>query len=300
MFKELNLIHGSDEWLEYRRSHVTATDTPILLEQMVRYGKTPLSLYNAKMNGLKEFENDSMKRGTELEPFARSKVSTILNVDFEPKIVESVEYPYLMASLDAIDKDYKTLVEIKCPGANGITKASRGDIEDYWNTQCQTQMFILGLDIMYVFVYQDEYTHYLIKVEADKKIQNKIIREAKIFFDCIVNMTEPALLEKDYLVIEDEESNEIAALWIIEDEKAKRQKEIADGLKKQLIDRTDDGNCVFSKAGVRVTRSSGRTTINWKMIQKELNISEEFIKKYENKGIGYPIVSLIKKKDINE
>ena len=118
--KMLKMEQGSAEWLELRRSHRTASETPIVMGKS-RY-KAPLALAREK-RGLAEpeKENIAMKHGKKHEPIVRAAVSEKLGIDFEPAVLavtiagrDFVDGPYL-ASLDGLNAAGDTILEIKCP-----------------------------------------------------------------------------------------------------------------------------------------------------------------------------------------
>ena len=285
---------GSNEWLELRRSMITASEWPIIAGAMTKYGETPFKLYNAKMQGLVKESNFAMERGKRLEEEARISINDQLEIDAKPLVVTSTNFPWLLASLDGWHEETKTLVEIKCPLGANYAMAAEGEIPKYWKMQGDVQMMVLGIDTMYFFIYSDGGPSYLIKHKLNPSHVKKIAQTTKEFYDCMATLSPPALCDNDYAIIDDKEANELARLLINEMHDLKRKEEIVKALKAQLLDLTDDGNCAFSDAPLKISRSNGRSSVDYKALCKDLGVGAEELKKYTKQGIGYPVFKITK------
>lgn len=99
-----DLSQGSDEWLAWRDTKITATDSAIILDQSPH--KTRYVLWGQK-KGLIEPDdlenNPHVKRGNEAEDKIRQQVEETIDDLLFPNCVTSTEYPLFSASLDGID-----------------------------------------------------------------------------------------------------------------------------------------------------------------------------------------------------
>ncbi len=189
----INLDQGSKEWLEWRKSHVTATDISIILGS--NPFKTEMELWEEKL-GFRESQemNDAMKRGQLLEPDARKMASELFDINFEPVVIESDEYPWLGASLDGISKCGKYILEIKCPKAATHDDAMDGRFPIYYEDQIQTQLLVSGAEICYYFSYRPECAHKtysIIEVYPDPEKHEEILKKGYEFYVNMCTMNPP-------------------------------------------------------------------------------------------------------------
>jgi len=179
IYKEIDTLQGSDEWLLWRRCHLTATDSSKIL------GRNPwasaLDCYHEKLDGKKYICTPAMQRGTMLEPKARELLMSIYGINLKAKVFESVIYPYAGASFDAISDDNKIMYEIKAPGMNTMNKAFKGEIEQSYIIQCNKQMLVMGIESMSLFYYYNEFLHHEVKVERDENLSNKSSKLSQTF-----------------------------------------------------------------------------------------------------------------------
>ncbi len=93
----VQLEQGSDQWLAWRKSKLTATDIPVVLGS--NPFKTPLELWEEKL-GFKEATklNAAMKRGQDLEEEARTLASHEIGTSFDPCVLEHSKHTWLYYS----------------------------------------------------------------------------------------------------------------------------------------------------------------------------------------------------------
>ena len=150
--KILEMAQGSHEWLELRRSHRTASETPIVMGKS-RY-MSPLALAREKRGLAKpEKEHIAMAHGKKHEAGVRALVSEKLGIDFEPAVLavtiagrDFVDGPYL-ASLDGFNASQSgdTILEIKCPfseKSKDLEEARQGKVPEAHWWQIQHQLMV--------------------------------------------------------------------------------------------------------------------------------------------------------------
>jgi putative phage-type endonuclease len=173
-FKIIHLEQGTKEWLNWRNSGIGASDAPTIMNEN-RFKSREELLYE-KQNKIFPQSNDKMKMGTMLEPEARSEYEKIKKIQVRPVCVQSVKYPWLIASLDGISYDYNCLVEIKC-GESSYRKACSGIVPEYYYGQLQHELMITGLDELDYWCYAPDEEGMLIKVKRDSDYIDELFKQ---------------------------------------------------------------------------------------------------------------------------
>lgn len=209
------LNQGSVEWLEWRRTKVTATDASCIMG--VNPWCTEYNRWQEKLGLIAGPEmNRSMQRGIEMEEFARHRFMELTGISVFPQVITSIEYPWMAASLDGLSLCGKYIVEVKCPGKADQESAQCGIVPEKYHPQLQHQLAVTGLDMAYYYSFDGE-DGILLEVPRDQKYIDEMIIKEKKFYDCLVQFKAPELTDKDYTERNDNEWKEAAHLW-----KAKR------------------------------------------------------------------------------
>jgi len=185
----IELIQGSKEWLEYRSSHITATDIGSIMA--LNPFKSAIALFEEKI-GLRDVViTDKMKAGSEMESVALQQFIEETKLNVKPAVLVSDSHPFLMASVDGISDDGKHLVEIKC-GKRAYKEAILGIIASYYNSQMQAQLFVCELDEMSFYCFNG--THGILQiVHRDQEFIDKMLIAAEKFYDNLINLREPVI-----------------------------------------------------------------------------------------------------------
>jgi len=186
-----HLAIGSEEWLQWRKSKITATDAPVILGLSTYCN--PTKLWAEKLNLIdKPQANVYMQRGNELEPKAREAFEEMTGLIFFPCIIEHKIIPWMAASLDGMSLEEDVIVEIKCNGPKSHTLALEGKIPPHHHAQMQHQIEVTGLELAYYFSYDGE-EGVIIEVERDKDFLEKMIEKEQNFWDLLQTFTPPPL-----------------------------------------------------------------------------------------------------------
>lgn len=188
--KILQLDQGSQSWLDYRKNHVMATDSAIILG--LNNFKDMHQLWLEKMGFIEpEPYNHFMKRGQELEPIARQLLSDKLQIDFEPAVIESSYYHWMGASLDGISLSHSVICEIKCMKLSKHLQVSEDTIDPCHYAQMQHQLACSKAYSCYYASYHPD-AHdplIIIRIFADHSyIDEMIEKEKEFFFETMCNM----------------------------------------------------------------------------------------------------------------
>lgn len=181
--KIISIQQGSEDWLNWRRERITASDAAIILRSN-RY-TTPRTLWEEKMQIIPaQTSNEHMDRGRLLEPIARNMFIEQTGIYVEPLVVEHDNFFWMGASLDGIDASRKVLVEIKCPLLSGHEDAMNNQILPMYKAQMQHQLYVTETDICYYVTYNEN--HYqklnILEVPRDEKFMQDMVDAELAFY----------------------------------------------------------------------------------------------------------------------
>lgn len=179
----LTLSQCSPEWHEYRRHKIGASDAPVIMG--VSPYKTVNELLIEKSTGItKTFEHKGIKLGKELEPLALSLINKRYDLNFQPAVMLSDEYDFMMASYDGFDLYKNVACEIKCCNQKEHDDCKLGKVPDKYMPQLQHQMLVANLECIYFCTYRDFEVNITL-VNADVDYQAKLIEAEKEFYRCL-------------------------------------------------------------------------------------------------------------------
>ena len=266
---KINLIQGSDEWKKFRTSYIGASDAPCILG--IGF-KTPYQLWSEKMGLTKPIQTKSMQRGLDLEPIARQKFIDETGCEVFSIVALHNEFSFMLSSFDGVSKDGKTVVEIKCPGKEDHEMAMDGVIPEKYIPQLQHQMEVAQVNNMFYFSYSEK-SYKILEIEKnDEYIKDMIIKE-KEFWECMQNLEAPELLERDYILREDEEWMQLAKEWIEISKIEERKEEI----RKRLIAMSGQLNTMGG--GIKLSKIPRKGNVDYKSIPEIQNIDLEKYRK---------------------
>jgi len=268
-------IQGSDEWCEFRRSHIGASDISAIMG--ISPWKSAYTLWLEK-TGRKEPDkpNSAMLRGTQLEPEALDAYLKFSGNLVMPSVCVSKKWEIAMASLDGVSEDGKIILEIKCPSDRIFQMALDGKIPGYYTCQMQWQMYVEDrAEVCDYFPYAGSDRYTTLTIFPDKEYQATLVKAGKEFWDCVEKDIPPEITEADYVFVEDEEFLKLAKQYSRLDHQIKELESMRMLFKKRLIDFTDDGN--VRGAGLKIRRSEGRKTIDWTKVCEKYKITDDHL-----------------------
>lgn len=272
MYKKIELQQGSSEWLEFRRSHVTATDAMKIMEECPVSWGTPYTCWLDKLMKRETTMNDAMKRGIELEPIARKKYEELMGINFSAAVVVSNIRPWQMSSLDGLSECSNHAVEIKC-GKSAFESALNGEVKSYYIPQLQHHISILDLDKIDYFCYW-EGNYKLLTVDRDEKYIQSLLEKESQFYDCLTNIVEPKCTLGIYEQIDTEE----AAMLKLNLETALDRKKVLESeikeLKSKIESIADGRNICIDNLQVRRKIRSGNIDYSLIPIYKGVNLNQ--------------------------
>jgi putative phage-type endonuclease len=210
--KIVNLVQGSTEWHEHRRTHRNASETPIVLG--VSPWQTPYQLWQQKLGLAQQELNRAMLHGTELEPAARAAYERLTGLAMKPLVLVNGEYS---ASLDGFTLAGDRMVEIKCPlkgRESSLWKAIEArTLPEHYQWQVQHQLMVTKADIADVFIF-DGSEGVIFPVAPDPDTWPRICSAWDEFSRYVTQAQAPPLTERDTRIREDPEWLEAAAKYI--------------------------------------------------------------------------------------
>ncbi len=253
MYQIVNVEQGSQEWLDLRRNKITATDSCVIMG--VSPWRTPLQLWQDKIQGTQQEQTEAMKRGSRLEPGTLERFNKMSESDFKPVVIISDKYPWMMASLDGLDD--VVCVEIKHPNIDDHNEAKKGRVPKKYYPQCQHQLTVLGHTHM-IYLSSHLGDDEIVIVERDDDYIAEMIIKEKEFFDRLQNFDAPPETERDIITIDDVHFEKLSFLYRNIKEQLERLKIVEQQLRDELIEIAADRTVQGGGIRIRKVISAGR------------------------------------------
>lgn len=274
----IELEQRNEKWKEWRRSGITATDSPVILG--VCPYKTLWRLWAEKVGKVLPpdlSKNPNVRYGVEHEEDARRLFEQRHAVCAMPACGEWSEDPVFRASFDGLTPDFEP-VEIKCPSRPTLedvrNRGRESDVVKRYAVQLQHQMLVAEAKRGWLVFYDgiaDDIIEF--EYERDETVIDRIVREGRAFHKLVATQKEPPKDPKrDVFVPENEEDRECwmqAArdFLVIDAEIRRHQEEI-----KRLMEHREVAQETFKRimgdsasaeyGGVAVTRSVVKGRLN--------------------------------------
>jgi len=275
----IELEQGSPEWHGFRKTHIGASEAPIIMG--VSPWSTPHKLWQEKLGLLGEKEPTQwMQRGIEQEEIARQAYIAHTGTPVLPAVLVSEELDWMSASLDGISNDGKTIVEIKNPGQKDHDIAKSGSVPDKYFPQCQHQLAVSKADVLHYFSFRDG-DFALVEFYPDQEYIEKMIEQEKKFWDCLQNFIEPKKCardeDKDFIERDDEEWERAVMQAVADKAELQAAQEKAKASNQKLIDLAAGRNC--RGYGITVQKVVRKGSVDYKKVPELQGVDLE---KYRN------------------
>jgi len=144
-------LQNSDAWFEWRKKFRTASQASVVLE--ANPWESPEKMKKRELGIIAKVEiNNAMLQGTKREDEVRQKAEEYFNIKFSPECWEYGEYA---ASLDGIDEDTKTVVELKVSKYT-YYNLKKGGMPENYKIQVMQQLMCSGAEIGYIVAMNPE------------------------------------------------------------------------------------------------------------------------------------------------
>lgn len=195
-------IQGTPEWHALRKTKVTATDARSIAG--VDPWKSILTIWKEKQEDeVSTYDNESMRRGREIEPQALEILEDLTGHLMTPKVVLHPTIGFMMASLDAMEISGNAIGEFKSHlvGSKDYECAMDGEVPAIYYPQLQHQMEVVKLPRSYYLscltekdIFSGKYyikSYKLLEVHFDEKYVENLLKEEAEFWQCVLTKTEP-------------------------------------------------------------------------------------------------------------
>lgn len=264
-------VQGSQEWLDLRKTKITATDSATILG--LNPWKTRLQLYYEKTSDdPPRSPNEAMIRGLELEPIARDLFKIKTGYNMQPRVVIK---DWAMASLDGINS-LNEILEIKCPGDKVHAVAVAGNIPEYYYPQLQHQMYVCDSQKAFYFSFNGA-DGVIIDVKRDNEYIEKMVDQELNFYQCLINKTPPEPQENDYIQRNDVLWSQCAYEYKTVSEMIKRLEKKEDDIRKQLIFLSGESNT--KGAGISLCNVHRKGTVDYSKVPELKGVNVEKYRK---------------------
>lgn len=260
----------SDAWREFRSKHLGASEIAAVLGEsdfQTRYG-----LWLEKTGQKEPFAgNFATQRGKDAEPVIRELYEKATGRALTAPVLECPGYNFLSASLDGYCAEEALVVEFKYPGKEKHLQALRGSVPEGYRAQLQQQMLVSGAAQADYVSYDGTPNLAIVRVASDSAYRERIIKEAKIFWQHVLDKTPPCAPNE--LQVEDAE---LEALLLQHEGLKKQIDEIEESatLTRKKIETMIGGNNTRC-AGFRMTYSERKGAVDYGKIEILKNLDLE-------------------------
>lgn len=289
-----DLIQGSPEWLEKRKTCVTSSDASIINGSNTFRGNSPFKLWQRKLDLAKaEKVNEAMLEGTLLEVEARDYFNKKKSTNYKPQVGFHDEYEWMMVSLDGWDTSSDYILEIKC-GEAAYNKAVNGDIPPYYIDQMQHQLYVSDQKACIYMAYRPRKEPVIMFVRRDDEHIEALIEKEKEFYDSLIKLEAPPFSEEEFIENVNELSNKKAFNWLELKKKLNQVTKDEKVAREELKGETDDGNMIFVHAGVKVQRINKIGVIDYVKLVRDYKIPDIELEKYRKPGVSWLQPTILK------
>ncbi len=180
-YKIVDLDQGSPEWHAWRSRGIGASDAPAIMDE--NPWKSREWLLKEKLNESKVRMNEAMRRGTQLEPEARSRYERFTGIKVRPVCLESKEIDWMRASLDGLAHDGNTVIEIKCGTSAYKHATNKGRPPGYYIGQLQHILAVTGLSRIDFWCYLPGRPEIHLPIDRDDGYIERLIETESKFWE---------------------------------------------------------------------------------------------------------------------
>ena len=148
-----DIEQGTKAWHEWRKGVIGASEAVVIMGENRWKGRQ--QLLNEKLGLATPFAGNSITReGNALEPLARAALEKKYKEKLTPTIVQDSNYPFLAASLDAINKDKNRVFEIKCGARTYEMLENSKNVPRYYVAQVQHMLMVTQMESLIFAAYR--------------------------------------------------------------------------------------------------------------------------------------------------
>lgn len=181
----IDLQQGSSEWLEWRSNGIGSSDAPAIMGE--NPWKSSARLLSEKLGTARPSgSNPAMERGTALEPEARKRFEDMSKILVPPACLQSNRHAWQRASVDGLEANGSSVVEIKC--GEGIYKkiSARRQVPRYYIGQLQHILAVTGLAHMDFFCWLPHLPGIHLRVKRDDCYIARLVEAEEAFWKQLI------------------------------------------------------------------------------------------------------------------
>jgi putative phage-type endonuclease len=238
-------VQGSDAWYEFRKTHIGASDVPVILG--ISEYKSAHELWLEKTGQVEAFKgNWATERGKNAEKTIASLYEDRTGKSLTTDVMVYKDWPVLSASLDGLTED-NIVAEFKYPSKEKHELAREGYIPCMYEAQIQAQLLVAGCTRADYVSYNGEEI-VIVPVEYHLPFQWHILTECQKFWDHVTTKTP---LDVRLMPAEDQESELYLEEYFRMKEEIKELTQQTDAIKEILSrkhkDKTQIGQYVMQQ-----------------------------------------------------
>jgi len=280
----LNLEQGSQKWLDARKNHFCASEAPAVMSVNPYFPRNPTELAKQKLGYVNTFVSQAMKEGHRLEPIIRQQVEDQTEIGFMPAVMVKDKY---LASLDGINFDGDTILEIKAPQSNNATVkwAMEGRVILPHQYQIQHQLMVSGADKCIYAVRNPEDGQIITCDVFPDQILQKKLKQAWADFKPLMELTEDELKTSEPL------PDDLAPMIddFIEAEALLKQAKKRVEEKRAEILADLDASKSYENDKIRISRRQRKGSLDKTALEAEIDLS-----KYIKPATSYTVLEVLK------
>lgn len=273
MRKQVQIEQRSDLWHAWRKGKIGCSDVPVIMEESP--WKSPLMLWQEKMEGISRPPSASMQRGIDYEDEARQEACIKLGVSWSPACFEHSRIPYMIASVDGWCDGVGAL-EIKVPTKEEYHLAAMSKIVPaHYHSQLQAIMMVTDTkDIWYVSYWPETKKVNPILVKKDDEHCERIEGAIKDFYERMQNAQPPEeKIDRPFF----EDVDELAPKILYAQEQYSKWKKEYEDLRDLAISKTGSQNAMLGN--LKITKVVRPGNVNYSQIPQLKNVDLESFRK---------------------
>lgn len=261
---------------------IGASDAPVIMK-LFPYGKTPYQLWEEKVNNKESTSNAAMEYGNRMEEPARQWFEKELGIAlFGDRPIKHPDHEFMTATLDGIDMDGTTILEIKNTNEEYFEMSKQGKYPEHFYCQIQHQLEIAnklyGIKKGYLGT-RHKGDHALVEIEYSEDYCNPMIHEESTFYyENILKKKEPELTEKDWVNMKENDQWEIiASEWKHANNMIKEYEKQEKTYRELLLTLANHRNA--EGHGIKITKSVCKGSVDYSKVPELKGIDLEIYRK---------------------
>lgn len=183
-YTRVDLGQGTSAWHAWRKQGIGASDAASIM------GENPFKSLSAVLaeklaDAVENVDKPCVALGVALEPNARRDYCRSYGAVVEPACVQSIQHPWMRASLDGLSSDGQSVLEIKCGRAAYWTTAKMRKPPAYYVGQLQHILAVTGLPRIDFVCHFPPLRPICLTIERDDEYITRLIEKESAFWTLV-------------------------------------------------------------------------------------------------------------------